>query len=181
MPLDAIGPAVLEPYKASKLKEGLAAKSVNNHLAILRTLLNLVVEWGELAFAPKLKQLKVQHKDIQFLSFEESDRFVQAAAPEWKTFLVTALKTGLRVGELLALRWEDIDLVAGRLTVRRTLWHNQEGTPKGGRNREVPLSNEAVATLKAHRHLRGDYVFCQKDGRRFTHSRVKSVVPTTCK
>jgi len=53
----------------------------------------------------------------------------------------TALKTGLRVGELLALKWEDLDLVAGRLIVRRTLWHDQEGTPKGGRTREVPLSN----------------------------------------
>jgi len=181
MRLDSIGPAVVESYKATKLKEGLAAKSVNNHLAILRTLLNLAVEWGELAFAPKLKQLKVQHKDIQFLSFEESDRFVQAASTEWKAFVVTALKTGLRVGELLALKWEDLDLVAGRLLVRRTLWHDQEGTPKGGRTREVPLSNEAIATLKAHRHLKGDYVFCETNGKRLTHSRVKSVVPSTCK
>jgi site-specific recombinase XerD len=47
--------------------------------------------------------------------------------------------------------------------------------------REVPLSNEAIAPLKAHRHLKGDYVFCETDGRRITHSRVKSVVPSTCK
>ncbi len=60
---------------------------------------------------------------------------------------VTALKTGLRVGELLALKWEDLDLVAGRVVVRRTLWHEQEGTPKGGRYREVPLSEDAVSTL----------------------------------
>lgn len=169
---------------AKSLADGglrLAAKSVNDHLAILRALLNLAVEWGELAFAPKLKQLKVQHKDIQFLSFEETERFVRVAATEWKAFVVTALKTGLRVGELLALKWEDLDLVAGRLLVRRTLWHDQEGTPKGGQTREVPLSNEAIATLKAHRHLKGDYVFCETNGKRLTHSRVKSVVPSTCK
>ena len=71
--------------------------------------------------------------------------------------------------------------MVGRLLVRRTLWHDQEGTPKGGRTREVPLSNEAIATLKAHRHLKGDYVFCETNGRRLTHSRVKGVVPSTCK
>jgi integrase len=90
-------------------------------------------------------------------SFEETERFLQAAAPEWKAFLVTALKTGLRVGELLALKWEDLDLVAGRLIVRRTLWHDQEGTPKGGRTREVPLSNEARSrdayTLTSFTHV----------------------------
>jgi integrase len=135
---------------------------------------------GEIPYAPKVKQLRVTLADFQFLSFEETERFLRAAAPEWRAFLVTALKTGLRVGELLALRWEDLDLVAGRIVVRRTLWHDQEGTPKGGRNREVPLSDEAVATLQAHRHLKGPYVFCERDGKRLNHNRVKDVVPRTC-
>jgi len=74
-----------------------------------------------------------------------------------------------------------LDLVAGRLVVRRTLWRDQEGTPKGGRIREVPLSNDAVTTLKAHRHLKGSHVFCEPDGSHLTHSRVKDVVPDTCK
>ncbi|HZY04037.1 MAG TPA: tyrosine-type recombinase/integrase [Anaeromyxobacteraceae bacterium] len=178
--LDAIGPAEIEAYKARKLREGQAAKSVNNHLYVLRKLLNLAVEWGELSHAPRVKQLRVPHGDFQFLTFEETERFLRAAAPEWKPFVTTALKTGLRVGELLALRWEDLDLVAGRLVVRRTLWQDQEGTPKGGRIREVPLSDEAVATLQAHRHLRGPYVFCEPDGRRLNHNRVKQVVPRTC-
>lgn len=175
--LDAIGPADVEAYKARKLRDGLSAKSVNNHLGILRKLLNLAVEWGELPYAPRVKQLRVTPADFQFLSFEETARFLRAAAPAWKAFVTTALKTGLRVGELLALRWEDVDLVAGRIVVRRTLWHDQEGTPKGGRNREVPLSDDAVATLQAHRHLRGPYVFCEEDGRRLNHNRVKEVVP----
>ncbi len=133
MRLDTIGPADVETYKARKLKDGQSAKSVNNHLAILRKMLNLAVEWGELPHvAAGEAAAGSPHADIQFLSFEETDRFLQAAAPEWKAFLVTALKTGLRVGELLALKWEDVDLVAGRLVVRRTLWHDQEGPPKGG-------------------------------------------------
>jgi integrase len=62
-------------------------------------------------------------------------------------------KTGLRLGELLALKWPDVDLVAGQFVVRRTFWRNQEGPPKGGRHRTVPLSDVAISTLKARRHL----------------------------
>ena len=93
---------------------------------------------GELDKAPKVRAfaLKVQPvEEDEFLSFDEADRLLRAAAPEWRTFLVVALKTGLRVGELLALQWQDVDLVAGHLIVRRTLWNGQEGPPKGGRNR----------------------------------------------
>jgi integrase len=90
-------------------------------------LLNLAVELGELSHAPRVKQLRVAHGDFQFLTFEETPRFLRAAAPEWKAFVTIALKTGLRVGELLALRREDLDLVAGRLVVRRTLWRDRRG------------------------------------------------------
>ncbi|HVO19771.1 MAG TPA: site-specific integrase, partial [Anaeromyxobacter sp.] len=184
MKLDAIGPAEIEGYKAKKLADRLDKKSINNHLTALRKLLNLALEWGVVDRVPKVCGFKVKPQFVsedEYLTFEESDRFLRAAAPEWKTFLTTALKTGLRVGELLALKWQDIDLVAGHLIVRRTLWRDQEGPPKGGLNRKVPLSDEALATLKAHRHLRGPYVFCDEKGGRLTHSVVKDVVPDNCR
>ncbi len=183
MKLDAIGASHIERFKAAKLEESQSKKSINNMLSDLRKLLNLAVEWEELSKAPKVKGFKVP-KDLvtedMFLTFDETRRFLQAAAPEWKCFVTVGTKTGLRVGELLALKWEDLDLYAGRVVVRRTLWRNQEGPPKGGRSREVPLSPEALAALKAHKHLRGPYVFCSEDGGRLTHSMVKKVVPTTC-
>jgi integrase len=80
------------------------------------------------------------------------------------------LNTGLRVGELLALKWEDCDLFTGKLIVRRSLWNGIEGSPKGGRAREVPLNEVALSTLKSLRHLRGHYVFCKEDGARCSHS-----------
>jgi integrase len=184
MKLDEFGPPDIEAYKAKKLDEKQGKKSINNHLAALRKLLNLAVEWGVIEKAPKVKAFRMKVElisDDEFLTFEETERFVRAAAPEWKPFVIVALKTGLRVGELLALKWQDIDLVVAQLVVRRTLWQGEEGPPKGGRNRTVPLSDVAVATLKAHRHLRGPYVFCNEKGERLTHSIVKDVVPTTCK
>ena len=183
MRLDEIGPADVEAYKAKKFSAGQNRKSVNNHLTALRKLLNLAVEWGRLERAPKVRgfALKTQPVDEdEFLSFEEADRLLRAAAPEWQPMLTVALKTGLRVGELLALRWSDVDLVAWQLVVRRTLWHGEEGTPKGGRHRPVPLCEEAATVLKAHRHLKGPYVFCDAAGGPLTHSIVKDIVPRAC-
>jgi integrase len=87
----------------------------------------------------------------------------------------------LRVGELLALKWEDVDLKAASIRVRRTFWKCQEGSPKGGKPRTVDLGAEVRAILTAHRHLRGPYVFCRADGTRLTHSEVKNVVPNACR
>ena len=52
--------------------------------------------------------------------------------------VVVALHTGLRLGELAALQWHCVDMVAGKLYVRRNLYRSHLGTPKFGRSREVP-------------------------------------------
>jgi integrase len=145
---------------------------------VLRKLLNLAVEYGELGHTPKLKQLRLGEQAFQFLDFAEVDRFLDAAQREWRPLLTIALN--LSSGELLALKWEDVYLAAGRLVVRRTLWNGTEESPKGGKPREIPLNHRSSATLKALRHLRGPYVFCKEDGSRFTHSEIKRIVPRVC-
>lgn len=178
--LDEIGPDEIEAYKTARTKDGLSRKSVNNHLAVLAKLLHLAAEWRKGLEAPKVKLFRIEPAPTRYLTFEETSRFLAAVPTEWRTFALVALKTGLRVGELLALKWEDLDLAAGRLNVQRTLWQGHEHTPKGGRTREVPLSDEALVALRAHRHLRGPYVFCDGAGKRLTHSMVKAIVPTAC-
>jgi integrase len=111
-------------------------------------------ELGVVKQVPRVKGLRPEEVEFEFLDFEEADRVVTAADPEWRAFIFAGLRTGLRVGELLALRWEDVDLKAARITIRRTLWNGQEGSPKGGKARRVDLGEEVLATLKAHRHLR---------------------------
>ncbi len=49
---------------------------------------------------------------------------INAVEPEWRTLILVALKTGLRVGELIGLHWGDLDLQRGKLHVRRTLWRH---------------------------------------------------------
>src|SRR5690606_9168517 len=73
---------------------------------------------------------------------------------------------GLRIGEIRALQWGDLDLGAGRITVQRTDYRGYEGTPKGGGLRVVPMTSRLLAALRAARHLKSAYVFSRIDGAR---------------
>jgi integrase len=86
--------------------------------------------------------------------------------------------TGIRVGELLTLRWADVDLDARSLLVRRNLSAGVETEPKGRRNRYVPLSDPALAALArlgARNEFIGDqdYVICNRWGRRLDDSALR--------
>lgn len=147
--LDRISVADIERYKASKLALQRAPKTVNNHLAVLRRMFHVAIEWGRMSGpAPKIVFLKVAAPVFRFLTFDEARALLDAAEAEWRPMLLVALRTGLRIGELLALRWEDVDLVNARLMVRRTVYRGRMGTTKGGRDRQVSLSPEAVTALR---------------------------------
>ena len=86
--------------------------------------------------------------------------------------------TGLRLGELLALRWEDVDLDTRRLIVHRAVSAGVEGPTKSWQARIVPLADpaaEALDRLRAREHYteRDDYVFCSRLGRRLDASAVR--------
>lgn len=179
--LDAVGAEDIERLKATMLKAGKGAKTVNNALMVLRRMLAVAVEWGVIAHAPKVRAIKVGQSPYDFLDFEEAERLIKKADDTWRLMVTTALGTGLRIGELLALKWEDIDLTRSMLVVRRSLWRDIEGPPKSNRIRHIPIGPTLRAQLTAHRHLRGPYVFCLNDGGRLSHSNVKDVVPRMCR
>lgn len=182
MPLDAINAEAVARYKAAKLKDQYDPKTVNNQLAILRRMLAIAAEWGRIAHVPAIKwQLRVPPPTFDFFTFEEAERLVVAADPEWRAMVLVGLRTGLRIGELLALRWQDVDLVAGRLVVRRALSGKKIESPKNNRTREVPLSDAAVRALKAHRHLRSELVFADDTGHIRTRTACRWPLWSACK
>jgi integrase len=181
--LDQIGARRVETYKAAKLATGLHPKTVCNHLAILHRLLTLACEYEILTSAPRLKRLRIPDSEFDFLTFEEADRVIEGAAvdPEWQRAIVVSLHTGLRRGELIALRWQDVDLVAGRIMVRRASTRGRVSTPKSGKPREIPLAQRALATLHAQRHLRGELVFCREDGSALTDDDFRPPLRRACR
>lgn len=181
LPLDEITYAKIEDFKLAKVGEGLTKKTVNNYLAVLRRLLVIARKRGHITVVPELEWLKALKPTFDFFNFEEARRLIEAADPAWRSMLVVALRTGMRQSELVGLRWEDVDLKAGRLLVRQAIVRGHVGPPKNGRPREIPLSDDALSALKAERHLRGPLVFCEPDGRHFTHTALKWPIWRACK
>jgi integrase len=111
------------------------------------------------------------------LEADEIEWRAREDAQDGELFRIAAF-TGLRLGELLALRWEDVDLDMRRLVVQRAVSAGVEGPTKSWQARFLPIADpaaEAFARLRARVDYtqRGDYVFCSRLGRRLDASAVR--------
>jgi integrase len=152
----------------------LAPVTINKSLMVLHRMLVVARKRRLIDFVPDFEWLRCPLGEFEFLTYDEANRLIAAADGQLRTMIIVALKTGMRHGELLALRWQDVDLVAGRIVIRQNVVRGVIGTPKSGKPREIPMSDEARAALQAHRHLRGPYVFCKMDGKMLTDSETKN-------
>ena len=172
--LPALGHRKLDAIKSEdvqRLKCALQAKSpktVNNVLAVLSVLLKKAVEWEVIERMPcTVKLLPVPKGSAAFYDFDQYERLIEVArAQDARTHLIVLLggEAGLRVGEMMALEWGDVDLANRQLCIARSDWNGFVTTPKGGRLRRVPLTRRLAAALSAQRHLRSARVLCQDDG-----------------
>lgn len=178
--MGAVTYAVIEDFKIDLLTR-VGGKTANNVLTVLRRLLAVACKRGLIASVPEIEWLRVERPDFDFLDFEESDRLVAAADREWSGMIHVARRTGLRQGELLGLRWEDVDLDAGRIVVRQAIVRGRVTTPKNHKPREIALSPSTVAALKAERHLRGPLVWCDADGHALTAGACKHPLYRACR
>jgi site-specific recombinase XerD len=93
-----------------------------------------------------------------------------ARAIDWRTYLIVLLggEGGLRVGEIVALEWVDIDHERRQMSIRHSDWRGQLTTPKNGRGRVVAMTERVATALRKHRHLRHARVLCKGDGEPIT-------------
>lgn len=134
---------------------GQQPKSVNNVLSVLRSMLKAAEERGLVDSVPRIKPLRATAPKMSCYSGGEFDALVRAARDVGARPLATVYlggHAGLRRGEMLALRWEDVDFSRGALVVARSRWGHHETTPKNGKSRSVPLSG---ALRKALLRVRG--------------------------
>ena len=145
-----------------------APKTVNNVLTVLSILLKVAVEWKVIERVPcTIRMLKVSKSSAVFHDFDTYERLVEAArTTDPQTLLIILLggEAGLRLGEMIALQWADIDLSKRQLCVQRSDWNGQVTVPKNGRLRYIPLTVRLATALREHRNLRGPLVLCDEQG-----------------
>src|SRR5262249_3336377 len=154
--------------------------TINNHLAVLSRLLRIAEEWEFIVRAPRVRLLRIPEPEFSFLDFDETERLLAALDLRWRPCVLFALRTGLRQGEIRALRWEDLDLRSHKIFVRRAAWNDHIGTPKGGRAREVPLSEEVIRAIGAQAK-RETLVFSHSSGRMWRRNEMKWPLWRACK
>jgi integrase len=154
-----LGAAHVRAFKARKIEEGLNPNTVGVMQGVLSTALNQAVDDGLIPSNPASrvkKAVKREQAPMRSLSQEEASRLLGAAVGTRDEALLTlALRTGMRQGELAALRWEDIDLTdKPSITVRRsadTRTKTRVSTTKTGKDRRIHIGPRTVDVLKGHR------------------------------
>ena len=171
----------IEQYKAKQIKEGLANKTVNNHLTILSSCLHAAEDWVNLKNLPKIKRLKTPSCDFDFLSLIESNWLLDHAQGMWRDIILAALRAGLRRGELQGLTWRDINLNNKTLTVRHSWCDIKKGlvTPKSNKVRYIPLHNELYQVLLQREQSSG-FVFPDENAQRFSGKRLNQEIANAC-
>lgn len=145
----------IQAYVAHLTHEGYAPKTIDHIHDVLSALLRTAVKWGHLkdnpargADLPTLRTVRPKWA----LTTAQAGALLDQLPPLARTMTGIALLTGLRRGELFALRWKAVDLVEGHLTVKEAVYEGAFGTPKTEAGvRRVPLSDSAVALLVAWR------------------------------
>jgi integrase len=143
------------------LPRPLSATSINYHVTVLSAILKAAVLAGRIPRNPAqgIRKLPTGHNredHMQVLDPEQVRAFLEAATDEVRPLFTTAVMTGLRLGELLALRWDDVDLDGAVLTVRRSRrrirgtegYEFEDGQPKSKKSRRVELSRDVINVLR---------------------------------
>jgi integrase len=135
--------------------DGLKPATRANVQVVLRSVLRAAVEGGLLDEMPRLFRLpRPGQSVVQTLHPDEVEAVLKAAHESQRVAFALAAYAGLRAGEVRGLRWSDVDLKRGVLTVRRSVVHGVEGPPKSGNGRVVPIAAPLRPYLKALRKAR---------------------------
>lgn len=169
LPLDGLTRKVVKSYLDGLVSQGrLSRNTIKNIFASLRALLSQAVEDDLLPSNPAIRLgrfNRCQGDDWKpdFLTEEEAARLLQTAKelrPERYPLFLTALRTGMRLGELLALEWDDVQFGASEedsnryILVRHNFTHGQFTNPKSRKERRVDLNRELRQVLTELRDRR---------------------------
>ncbi len=185
--LQKLSPQHLQKLYNQKLEEGYAPQTVKHIHRVLHRAFHDALRWQLVTHnvCDAVDAPRVPKKEMQVLTGQQAQQFLEAARGEpLEALYVLALSTGAREGELLGLRWEDLDLALETMQIRRTLTRMVRkgfttSEPKSAKSRRrIHLSQLAIEALKRHRIRQNEarlaagpawseqgWVFCNAVGR----------------
>jgi integrase len=157
--LHEITPHLIERFKSDRTKEGVSPATVNRQLATLKCLFNRAIAWKKFSEANPVCAVRLFKENNQRKRFLEKDEITKLLAQchgHLKPMVIVALNTGMRRGEILGLKWRDLDINKSAIYLRNT---------KNGEPREVPINEQVkTALIAVPKHPDSEYIFHKKDG-----------------
>jgi len=148
----------VEKFKIERAKE-VSPATVNRALACLKGIYNKGIQWGKIDSNPVsgVKLFRENNKRLRYLEKEEIAKLLANCDDHLKPIVIVALNTGMRKGEILGLKWRDIEFKRNIIYLLNT---------KNSEKREIPLNEQAkVAVIRVRKHPNSPYVFCNKNGK----------------
>lgn len=172
-----VGRADIQQWVAGKFRQGQGWQTVRNSWTLRSAILETATEYGYLSMNPA-RGVKFPPKGLKDApSVIAGADFIMLLAhlrEPYRTMLSLIAATGLRIGELLALRWRALDLERGTLAVRETVFEGKFGPPKTQKaRRTIPLGPRAITAFQTHRQRSvrtgpDDLVFANRKGNPMT-------------
>jgi len=158
--LREIAPGDIEDYVLHRKAQNIANATINRELACLKRMYNLAMRWGDAKKNPvsEIDFLKEPPGRSRYLSKEEMARLLNSCNEHLRPLVFTALYTGMRLSELLTLKWSQVfidNVLDPYIELVET---------KNGKSRLVPISDDLVTVLESVRGHHTEYVFIGERG-----------------
>ncbi len=161
----------VQRFVTLKQSRGYAPKTLAHFRNLLSTLFSTAISWGMVQENPasgiKLPPMECR-RESRVLSADEVRTLLVVLPEPSRTVFGLGIVTGLRIGELLALKTGDLDLARGVLFVRRAVYRGAVGSPKtAGSERLIPLASAVVGMLRAYfdgRMVKSEWLFSSEAG-----------------
>ena len=169
--LTEITPALIDDFRQMRKKQGVKPSTINRQFKILRRMLNLARKrWQWIKETPTIEmEQNADTKRVRHLSFEEFNKLLKCCESWLRDIVIIAAWTGLRQGNILNLKWNQVDLMAKVITLNGKETKNKEDL-------RIPIASHAYNVLEVtmkKNDSKSPYVFNDNNGMLFKAGRIQ--------
>ncbi len=148
--------ADVQSFAAEKRQQGFSGSSIHGMRTTLSKVFQAAVDWGYLELNAA-RGIRIGNREPEgerlYLTASETTKLIASLDEPVRTIVLVAVLTGLRISELLALRWKHVDFLRMALQIRQTVSEGKFGTPKTkSSRREIPMSEPVRQALLAQKN-----------------------------